>query len=51
MDMGPFIPNEPNPTHKLSNPIQNVINTDPTKLNQPKLPNPMFAVGMCYFCQ
>ena len=34
MDHGPFIPTQPNPTHKLSNPTQIVI-TDPT---QPKLP-------------
>ena len=37
MDHGPFIPTQPNPTHKLSNPTQNVINTDTT---QPKLPQP-----------
>ena len=45
MDMGPFIPTQPSPTHKLSNPTQNVINTDPTQVT-----NPMYGVGMFYFC-
>ena len=48
MDVDPFIPTQPNPTHKLSNATQNVINTL-TRTIQPKLPNPMYGEGMFYF--
>ena len=50
MDMGPFIPTQPIPTKKTFQPnqTQNVTNTDSI---QPKLANPMYGVGIFYFCQ
>jgi len=47
MEMGPFIPNQPNLTHKLSNSTQNVINTDPTQVTQPNPIQPMGGPNPC----